>query len=48
MIHKIVNNVNNKSIESINLQGGKDVGDLSDNQIIDIFKNAGNTLTLSV
>lgn len=48
MIDKIVNDVKNKSVEIINLQGGKDVGDLNDSQIVDIFKNAGNSLILSV
>lgn len=48
MIDKIVSDIKNKSVEVVSLQGGKDVGDLDDNQIVNTFKNAGNSLILSV
>lgn len=48
MIDKIVNNIKDKSIEIINLKTGKDVGDLNDDEIKDMFKDAGNSLILAV
>lgn len=48
MIDKITSNIKNKSIEVINLKNGKDVGDLNDSEIENMFRNAGNSLILSV
>ena len=48
MIDKIINNIKNKSVEVINIKSGKDVGDLNDNEIENVFKNAGNSLILAV
>ena len=48
MIDKIVSNIKDKSVEIINLKTGKDVGDLGDDEIKSMFKNAGNSLVLAV
>ncbi len=48
MIDKITSNIKNKSVEIINLKTGKDVGDLNDNEIEVMFRNAGNSLILAV
>lgn len=48
MIDKITSNIKNKSVEVINLKTGKDVGDLNDNEIENVFRNAGNSLILAV
>lgn len=45
---KIIKFINNKSIEFVQLNKGKDIGDLSDNEIVDLFNNAGNKLILAV
>lgn len=48
MIDKIISNIKDKSVEIINLKTGKDVGDLNDSEIENMFKNAGNSLVLAV
>lgn len=48
MIDKINANIKNKSVEVINLKTGKDVGDLNDDEIKNMFKNAGNSLILAI
>jgi len=48
MIDKIVSNIKDKSVEVINLKSGKDVGDLNDSEIKNMFTNAGNSLILAV
>lgn len=48
MVDKIMDSVNNKSVEIVRIRGGKDVGDLSDEEINNIFKDAGNNLFLAV
>lgn len=48
MIEKIINNINNKSVEIVTLKTGKDVGDLNNDDIVNMFKNAGNSLILAV
>lgn len=48
LIDKIIKNVCNKQIDIIKLNKGKDIGDLEDNEISEIFNNAGNKLILAV
>ena len=48
MMDKIVNNIKNKTVQVISLNKGKDVGDLTSEEIVDTFKNAGNSLILAV
>lgn len=48
MIDKITTNIKNKSVEVINLKTGKDVGDLNDDEIKNMFRNAGNSLILAL
>lgn len=48
MIDKIISNIKDKSVEIINLKTGKDVGDLNDSEIENMFKNTGNSLVLAV
>lgn len=48
MIDKITSNIKDKSVEVINLKTGKDVGDLNDNEIKSMFRNAGNSLILAI
>lgn len=48
MTDKIVNNIKNKTVQVVSLNKGKDVGDLTSEEIVDTFKNAGNSLILAV
>lgn len=48
MIDKITNNIKNKSVEIVSLKTGKDVGDLSDDEIKNMFRNSGNSLILAI
>lgn len=48
MTDKIVNNIKNKMVQVVSLNKGKDVGDLSSEEIIDTFKTSGNSLILAV
>lgn len=49
MTEKIVKGITNKSIDVVNLNGAKDVGDLSDEEMVEVFtKYSGNTLILTV
>jgi DNA primase len=49
MTEKIVKGISNKSIDVVNLNGAKDVGDLSNEEMVELFtKYSGNTLTLAV
>jgi len=49
MVDRIVGGVKNKIIEVVSLTGAKDVGDLSDQEMKDLFnKYSGNTLVLAV
>lgn len=49
MTNKILDNIKNKSVDLVTLKDAKDVGDLSDDQMIDTFtKYSGNTLILAV
>lgn len=45
---KIIDNIQNKQIDVIRLNSGKDVGDHSDIELSEIFKNVGNNFTLAV
>lgn len=45
---KILKFISNKSIDLVHLNKGKDIGDLADNEIVNIFNNAGNKLILAV
>lgn len=49
MVDRIVGGVKNKIIEVVSLTGAKDVGDLSDHEMKDLFNQySGNTLILAV
>lgn len=48
MIDKIMKDVKDKSIQVTSLKNGKDVGDLEDSDLRNIFKNSGNSLILTV
>lgn len=49
MTKKILDNLKDKSIDLVSLKNAKDVGDLSDQDLIDTFtKYSGNTLILAV
>jgi DNA primase len=49
MTKKILDNLKDKSVELVSLKNVKDVGDLSDEQMLDLFsKYSGNTLILAV
>jgi DNA primase len=49
MVDRIVGGVKNKAIDVVSLKGAKDVGDLSDQEMKDLFnKYSGNTLILAV
>jgi len=49
MVKKILDGVKGKIIEVVALQGAKDVGDLTSDEMINIFgKYSGNTFTLAV
>ena len=46
--NKILKNISNKSIDVIRLNKGKDIGDLSDEEIVNVFNSYSNKLVLSV
>jgi hypothetical protein len=49
MVERIVGGVKNKIVEVVSLTKAKDVGDLSDQEMKDLFnKYSGNTLILAV
>jgi len=49
MVDRIVGGVKNKVVEVVSLAGAKDVGDLSDKEMKDLFNRySGNTLILAV
>jgi DNA primase len=45
---KIKDNIDNRVVNVVRLPGGKDVGDHSDEELSDIFKDIGNKFTLPV
>lgn len=49
MVDRITNNIKNKVVDVVSLNSAKDVGDLSDEEMKDLFnKYSGNTLILAV
>lgn len=46
--NKIIENIRNKQVDVVRLNSGKDVGDHTDQELTDVFKNVGNNFILTV